>query len=431
MGSMEVQETRRFHSHAASRSQRKAVLAEVFRPAAPISTRDLFAGRHEQVSELLSVVSQPGQHGVIFGERGVGKTSLALATGMAAGFSAEQIAVRVNCDTSDSFDAVWRKAFGEITFLSDRTRSASPVMQKETLASAKQLLDDAGAEISPDDVRRVLQTLAIATPVVIFIDEFDRLPKNGHHALFADTIKTLSDQLVDATVIFVGVADNVNDLISEHSSIERALVQVPMPRMSPRELGEIVTRGYEAAEMTSTSEAMERISLLSQGLPHYTHMLGQQAGYVAVREGRSEVNLDDVDAAVTKAMTKAQQSIQSDYYLATFSTRSTLYKQVLLGCALAGGDDFGFFSAADVRSSLSAIMGQRYEIPAFAQHLHELADPRRGSVLEKRGESRRFKFRFRNPLLQPYIVMRGLSEEIIDGSMLSEAAAMTTTRDQW
>jgi replication-associated recombination protein RarA len=53
-------------------------VAEAFRPSAPIDRRDLFAGRAEQIAELFSIVSQPGQHAIVYGERGVGKTSLAL-----------------------------------------------------------------------------------------------------------------------------------------------------------------------------------------------------------------------------------------------------------------------------------------------------------------------------------------------------------------
>jgi len=59
---------------------RLRLVGEAFRPAAPIDRRSLFSGRSEQISELFSIAAQPGQHAVIFGERGVGKTSLAAVT---------------------------------------------------------------------------------------------------------------------------------------------------------------------------------------------------------------------------------------------------------------------------------------------------------------------------------------------------------------
>jgi hypothetical protein len=66
------------------------------------------------------------------------------------------------------------------------------------------------------------------------------------------------------------------------------------------------------------------------------------------------------------------------------------------------------------------IMGRRYEIPAFSQQLNALSDPAggRGPILEKAGRTRKFRFRFINPLLQPYVVMRGLAEGMIDADAL-------------
>ena len=109
--------------------------------------------------------------------------------------------------------------------------------------SASALLSE---DATPHDVRRGLQSLAGGRRVAVFIDEFDRLASNDDRLLFADTIKTLSDELPGATIVLVGVADDVEQLIAEHLSIERALVQIHMPRMSHAELAEVVSRGIEA-----------------------------------------------------------------------------------------------------------------------------------------------------------------------------------------
>jgi Cdc6-like AAA superfamily ATPase len=394
-------------------------LASAFRPAAPIDRRDLFAGRTAQINDLFGVVAQPGQHGVIYGERGVGKTSLATVAADLIG-STPAMTARVNCDTGDTFASVWRKVFDKIEIIVQTPSFGFAGDSEHVLTTAERYLG--GESVTPDDVRRVLELLATFGGVTVFIDEFDRLPRNGAQTMFADTIKTLSDQLVGATLIVVGVADNVSDLISEHESIERALVQVRMPRMSMIELAEIVTRGMDASEMTVDRIATDRITQLSQGLPHYTHLLAQQAGRAALDDMRTDVTIEDVETAVTSAISNAQQSIMDAYHGATLSTRTTLFPQVLLACALARGDDFGFFAAADVREPLSAIMGKAYDIPAFARHLNELSESRRGPVLQKKGSTRRFRYRFINPLLQPYVIMKGLSEGVIDSEELERFA---------
>jgi Holliday junction resolvasome RuvABC ATP-dependent DNA helicase subunit len=43
--------------------------------------------------------------------------------------------------------------------------------------------------------------------------------------------------------------------------------------MSVMELAEIVTRGLASVDMTIEQSALRRITALSQGLPHYTHLL--------------------------------------------------------------------------------------------------------------------------------------------------------------
>ena len=95
------------------------------------------------------------------------------------------------------------------------------------------------------------------------IDSDGKLIKRG----IADTVKTLSDHAVSATVVLVGVADSVGELIEEHESVERALIQVHMPRMSYKEVEEIVTTGMNRLSLSVDSHALRRICILAQGLP--------------------------------------------------------------------------------------------------------------------------------------------------------------------
>lgn len=394
----------------------RARLAGLFSPAAPVTEQELFAGRRRQMDSLLQAIAQTGQHAVIFGERGVGKTSLAAT--MADILKGTDICARANCDSTDTFTTIWRKALEEIRLVQEISGAGFAPEKKKAIMTAADSLR-AQEEISPNDVRRVLQGLAELDEVVIFIDEFDRLEDASSRDLFADTIKTLSDQLVPATLVLVGVADNLDQLIAEHRSVERAVIQIAMPRMSTKELAQIVDRVKDAG-MKIDGEARERITRLSQGLPHYAHLLSQAAALSAVDRKSKSIRLSDVDTATERSIEDAQESIISAYHRATMSTRETLYPQVVLACALARGDDLGYFASSDVREPLSAIMGRPYDIPAYSQHLNELSDQsgERGPVLQKIGTTRKFRFRFINPLLQPYVVMRGLAEDAIDNALL-------------
>lgn len=397
--------------------KRRIEITRLFSPSAPVTQQQLFAGRRPQMDRLLQAIVQTGQHAVIYGERGVGKTSLAAT--MADVLQESEIAARANCDGTDTFDTIWRKALEEISVVQEVAGTGFAANAKQAISTAGDQLPTEGA--SPNDVRLVLQRLGQIRDVVIFIDEFDRLEDEVSRGLFADTIKTLSDQLVPVTLILVGVADNVDQLIAEHQSIERAVVQIPMQRMSEAELSEIVDR-VESIGMTISDSARERITRLSHGLPHYVHLLAQAAALSAADRDARAIEIDDVNRATEASIRDAQESIISAYHRATLSTRETLYPQVVLACALTQGDDLGYFASGDVREPLSAIMGKPYDIPAFSQHLNELSDPDggRGPILQKTGTARKFRFRFINPLLQPYVIMKGIAEGMIDSELLDQ-----------
>jgi Cdc6-like AAA superfamily ATPase len=388
---------------------RMRLVGESFRPAAPIDRRSLFSGRAEQIGELFGVVSQAGQHAVVYGERGVGKTSLCTVAVelLRAG---NVLTAWATCDAADDFSSVWRKALEEIRFVSARQVVGFGDRVEQDGRSAAHLL---GERIAPDDIRKTLARISQGQEVAIFIDEFDRLRDPEARVLFADTIKTLSDRLVRATVVLIGVADNVGELIREHRSIERALVQIHMPRMSHEELGEIATRGVAAAQMTIGRPTVKKIAALSHGLPHYMQLLTQLAAQAALARRRADVNARDVDAAVGRAIDRAQQSIVEAYRAATGGDEDSIYPQVLLACAVAAEDEYGFFAPGDVREPLGRILGEPCETAVFAGHLDELSGDTRGGVLQKQNISGTVHFRFVNPLLQPYVTMRGVAAGVV------------------
>jgi ABC-type transport system involved in cytochrome bd biosynthesis fused ATPase/permease subunit len=84
---------------------------KVFTPTAPIDERSLFAGRTEQVRKVVDAVNQKGQHAVVFGERGVGKTSLSnvLSSFLSGPNASTVLSPRVNCDATDTFQSLWSK----------------------------------------------------------------------------------------------------------------------------------------------------------------------------------------------------------------------------------------------------------------------------------------------------------------------------------
>lgn len=399
---------------------------KAFVPHTPVSTRELFSGRWDQITAVADAVLQVGLHVVIYGERGVGKTSLAnILRPLIHAFdghksdgeeASERLVVKVNACEADGFSALWTRAFGEITWQEERPTMGfirTGDMQAVTLSDKLSL----PAELSIDHVRRLLMQL----PGSIFIfDEFDRIAHENARP-FTDLIKALSDYSTDTTIIIVGVADTIDGLVEDHASIVRALIQVPLPRMNQRELEEIIRKGEAALHVSFDPNVVSRIVRMSQGLAHYTHLTALLAVREACKERTRTVTIRHADRAFAGATKQAEQSILNKFSVAVHSAhKDALYSHVLLACALAASastNDLGFFQASDVVDPLSQILpGRTTNISTFNQHLAGFCTERRGEVLEQTGPKRGYRYRFPNPLLPPYVIMRGLSCGMISQS---------------
>lgn len=387
----------------------KVRLSSVFTPSAPINRLDLFSGRKEQMDRVLNAIFQRGQHVVMYGERGVGKTSLAnvISDWLRVLEKHNYQVVRYNCAATSVFSSIWQGVCRELSF-NRGTRSVGFTPAEQSSAPMDLYIPNtAGSE----DIRLVLQQ--VGTSTIIVIDEFDRVKDTATANLMADTIKSLSDHSVDATLIIIGVADSIDDLISEHRSIERAIVQIQIPRMSDSELLQIIDKGFEKAEFQTDNETKRHIAALSQGLPHNTHELALFGGFSAIADDRLQVNEEDLASAIKAAVANAKQTIVSTYHRAINSPHQNLYKEVLLAAALARTDELEYFAAGDLRIPLSEITRKNYSIDRFMRHLNDFCSDARANILEKKGQRRRFRFRFSDSIMEPYVLMKGIDDGLI------------------
>lgn len=381
-------------------------LGTIFTPSAPIDREDLFFGRLTQIRALVDAINQIGRHAILFGERGVGKTSLGqvLRSKLKAMNAIPIISPLVTCNSSDNYTSIWQKVFEEVSPSGRESEDMEP--------DGASLEDE--IRLSPQHVRKFLEKQAEIGLVYVILDEFDKIEDEEARKLTADTIKLLSDRAVPTTIIVIGVSDDVTGLVSDHRSIERCLTQVPMPRMPFTELEEIITKGLSKAGMKINDDGRAEITGLSKGLPHYTHLLTLHAGREALDQRTMTVTLDHVKKAVRTAVEQSHESIRAEYDMATFTTKKkSLNAKVLLACAMARYDDFGRFQPGSLLEPLQLITGEEFTMDRYSKHLHDFCTEARGSILERFGSEYKWKFRFTNPSMQPYVLMKGLRQGLI------------------
>jgi hypothetical protein len=88
-----------------------------------------------------------------------------------------------------------------------------------------------------------------------------------------------------------------------------------------------------------------------------------------------------------------------------------------LACALADTDPEGrgTFAPLAVCKPLSNILDRPVKIDAFQQHLKKFITEERADILVR---ERAFRFRFREPMMQPFVIMRGIEQGLVDPSAI-------------
>lgn len=387
----------------------KARINQAFRPSAPITTLDLFSGRSSQIERVIDATMQPGQHVILYGERGVGKTSLAkIVHQVLANAGVKTLnSGTVNCDGTDDFSSLCHKVLREVHIQLTKAGLGFQATQVVEQFSLNNILPP---QVTPDDFRVAIQR--IGSEIIIIIDEVDRIQDPTARILLADTIKTLSDHQVNCTVILVGVADNVLQLLGAHESIDRALLQVPMPRMSVTEIDGIIRTGLGICNMSLAGDMRRYVIALSQGLPHYTHTLCYEAAMNAAKRGSLHIDQIDVDSAV-HTVVQAKHSVLAAYEGAISCPQKTsIHPHVLMACSLAEKEFDGHFGSGAIATKLSAILAKPCNLAVFNRHLSEFCSEKRGNILSKKGQERSYRYRFTDPLMEPYALMAGLARGI-------------------
>jgi hypothetical protein len=282
-------------------TQTRVALRSVFTPAQPVTERRLFAGRIKVLSRLIEIIEDRLSHVVIFGERGIGKTSLLHILSDLAEES-RYVVLHGTCGAGSRFDEMFRRLLESIPLLYLKNVSPSGPEVESGASFASRLPTGAF------DARELSDLLAqvAGIRVLIILDEYDRLENEQFRQYTAELIKNLSDRAAPVQLVIAGVSSNLHELIGYIPSIRRNVIGVPLPHLTSEETQALVGLGNSVAGVTFATDTVAMIHSLSNGSPYVTRLICHHASGIALDNGRTNVITDDIVASLDRMVEEAE-----------------------------------------------------------------------------------------------------------------------------
>lgn len=412
----------------------------VFRPNTEMDDPALFAGRASQIESAALALHAEGSCPIIFGARGLGKSSLArqlqrIAQGdveLLEDYGLQELSVR----ESDRFVAFFVPCTDAVATLEDLLqRMVNALLEVEVVRdtelvetttfmrltlpglaagfedkfAADQLRAEYGVLSLEEQVLAIAGRLAEAAcaRVLFIVDELDRVDVAG----LASFVKAASSDWLKFAL--VGIANDMSELLEDHASVERILWPIEITRMGHGELRQIVVQADErlaqlGISLSSTESAKNVLSTVSAGFPWFVHLLGQECYVAAFRNSVDVVDAAEVEVAVASlAKNKFSQNFRDRYQKAV---RDSYNREIVLRAFAAwGGHDIPTKDVYAVAETLGVSNPSVYR--------GHLVQEQYGSVLLTPAFQQRGVVRFENEMFKIYCRLAGSLYEGVDAAV--------------
>ena len=367
-------------------------LRHAYTPAQPVTDPSMFAGRVSVLTSVIRAIEDQRVHCVIYGERGIGKTSMLHMLARSAKDARYQV-VYITCGARSEFDETIRAIASKISLIYHADFGpTSP--EGERGDSFESTFDH-----EPLLVRSASDHFAKieGTRVLVVMDEFDRITSEELRRAMAEFLKSLSDQAVRMQFVIAGVAANLTEIISNVPSIQRNIFAMQVPKMSPAELRDIVKNGERVSDIHFDEAAIEAVIRRSIGFPYLASLISHRAAIVGIDDHREIITADDVETATEDAVAEYRGRLSRRAQLQVEQLRKNGLMNalgVLAGAAQSAG---GWFTLDDLKHTY----GDAVAVDWARSAVDQLAVNR--VLLEARDGDLERAYRFIEPSVPTYL----------------------------
>lgn len=411
-------------------------LNELLFASQPIQSIEHLFGRERELDRIEKALFAPGRHIFIYGDRGVGKSSLA-----ATAANQYQDSSAPYIDVSCGPDSTLRSIVANIAYSAiEASRLARTKVTANIGVELRFLKAALAAETTTVDLHKEIASLADAVEVlreasmlhsdrpIAVLDEFDRIEDANERNLFADLLKHLGDKKVPLKLVFTGVGKSLDELLGAHQSAIRQLETIELPKLSWDARWDIVLKASKAFGLSIDKEIYIRIAAVCDGYPYYAHFITEKMLW-CVFEDPAIVNVvtwEHYHAGLRDAIDSISAELKRPYQKAV-NKRASEYEEILW--ATADSEYLDRF-AKSIYSSYEYIIKQRpgskllpYE--KFSARLRNLKEDGFGAILST-DPNHPGLYTYREKMLRGYVRMQAEAHHVeLAGEKIDQTVRQT------
>jgi len=357
----------------ATNAQRKAATSagaisrsgayEAFRPKQPITDPGFLVGRENDLDDAVEQLITPGGQVIIFGDRGIGKSSLGIIISQTLRMVPEfenYVDIRHHCTKHSTLASIFSEPLlfagydvgvkhlretdvdetgintgiavsgGGIGISAGREQSAKRGIQTTRMAPAEQVKN-------PSWIANVLAEHEL----ILFIDELENIADPEVKAELGVFLRVVSDNPSSkAKIILAGIGQTAAEVTGGHSSSARNMTEIQLEKLAPHFIEQIIDKGaslvtvplQDGSErtLTFTPEIKTEIVKRSMGYPYFTNLICLEAAKSAVKRGDAEVDEGfELDLAVSAAMKNVSGDLKASLDVALQDGETSIGSRLL------------------------------------------------------------------------------------------------------
>jgi type II secretory pathway predicted ATPase ExeA len=361
--------------------------SDVFTPSSlPLRENNVYSRRPGAERDLQRAATRK-QVAIVFGDFGVGKTTLVQRFFQTAKDEGRLIYIPSAAELT--LEAIFRRILEVLDYSveADRTRTTQWAGQGGvdfrilTATANRTVTDESHRQLvitSPSDVQ-MLQMMDGAR-LVLVIDEMHKASRAFRDQL-ANLIKSVKSADFDyPTIVLIGTTLDAERLVDRDPGIDRHVVEIQVPLMTANEARFIVTEGYRRLALRISNDLADRVVESAAGAPTIVHCLCLDAAEAALSAGRTEIVEEDCLYAVKSYIQDHGRRLASAYMKVIETTGPKRYRKRILHAVADVDSDYA--TMEDIRRRVADALGESTRSTALSGPLRALKSAECGAILQ-------------------------------------------------